>query len=98
MTIAVKVYSTPGCVQCNQTKKRLASHQIEFTEIDMTSDATAKEHAINLGSGPDGENGYKSAPIVEIIDRDDGRVIDHWSGFRYDKIKRLVEIMLQACS
>ena len=98
MTITVKVYSTPGCIQCNQTKKRLDSNQIEFTEIDIASNPEAMEHAIKLGAGPDGENGYKSAPIVEIIDRDDGRVIDHWSGFRYDKIKCLVEIMLQTCS
>jgi glutaredoxin-like protein NrdH len=71
----VTVYTTPGCVQCDATKRALNSHGIAFAEID-------------LGASPDvlarlKADGWRRAPIVQT---GDGQA---WSGFRPDKIREL---------
>jgi glutaredoxin-like protein NrdH len=71
----VTVYTTPGCVQCDATKRALHSHGIVFAEID-------------LGANPDvldqlKADGWQRAPIVQT---GDGQA---WSGFRPDKIREL---------
>ncbi len=71
----VTVYSTPGCVQCDATKRALHSHGIAFAEIDLSAnpDALARLKA----------DGWQRAPIVQT---GDGQA---WSGFRPDKIREL---------
>jgi glutaredoxin-like protein NrdH len=53
----------------------LKKNSIEFEEVDMSADPIALEMVKSLG--------YTSAPVV-IVDE-----IDHWSGFRMDKIQNL---------
>ncbi|MCI1788026.1 MAG: NrdH-redoxin [Actinomyces sp.] len=71
----VTVYTAPGCVQCDATRRALSSHGIAFAEVD-------------LGASPDvlarlKADGWMRAPIVQT---GDGQA---WSGFRPDKIKEL---------
>lgn len=70
----VTVYTNPNCVQCEQTKKWLNLNEIEYSIVDLSSDAVALEMVLELG--------FKSAPVV-ITDT------DKWSGFKLEKLAQL---------
>ncbi|GAA1016571.1 redoxin NrdH [Nocardiopsis tropica] len=69
------VYTKPACVQCTATYRALDKAGIEYTSVDISVDADARDYVLALG--------YLQAPVVVI----DGG--DHWSGFRPDRIKTL---------
>lgn len=69
--IPVTVYTKSNCVQCEQTKKRFASHGIEFTEVNLEENLDKLEEFKSRG--------LLAAPIVTTD-------IKEWSGFRIDKI------------
>lgn len=71
---SIIVYTKPACPQCDFTKKHLTKNNIEFTAVDITEDAEARETVLALG--------YSSAPVVVSGDV-------HFSGFRPDKLKEL---------
>jgi glutaredoxin-like protein NrdH len=75
MQKAIAVYSKPNCVQCVQTKRLLDRHGLEYTEIDITQDATAYEYVTKT-------LGYSAAPVVVTED-------NHWYGLRVDLINAL---------
>lgn len=70
----IKVWSTPNCVQCMQTKKQFDKLGIKYESLDLT------EHPDKLEEFK--ARGLLQAPIVETD-------IKVWSGFRLDKIKSL---------
>ncbi|PQM45262.1 Glutaredoxin-like protein NrdH [Mycobacterium talmoniae] len=72
--MTVTVYTKPGCVQCNATFKALDKAAINYTVIDVATDAAALEYVQSLG--------YSAVPVVIAGD-------DHWSGFRPDRIREL---------
>ncbi|SKK91566.1 glutaredoxin electron transport component of NRDEF (Glutaredoxin-like protein) NrdH [Mycobacteroides abscessus subsp. massiliense] len=73
--MTITVYTKPACVQCNATYKALEKQGIEFEKVDITADAEARDYVMSLG--------YLQAPVV-VADN------EHWSGFRPDRIKALV--------
>ncbi|MDO2394759.1 redoxin NrdH [Mycobacterium avium subsp. hominissuis] len=75
MSGTVTVYTKPACVQCNATYKALDKQGIAYQKVDITVDSEARDYVIALG--------YQQAPVVVAGD-------DHWSGFRPDRIKGLV--------
>lgn len=75
MSGAVTVYTKPACVQCNATYKALDKQGIAYKKVDITMDSEARDYVIALG--------YLQAPVVVAGD-------DHWSGFRPDRIKGLI--------
>ncbi len=70
----VTVYTLPACVQCDSTKRLLTKNEIQYQEIDLSSDQDALAMVKELG--------YTAAPVVVAGD-------DHWSGFRPDKLAAL---------
>lgn len=74
--MSVTVYSKPNCMQCNFTKKYLKERDIAFNEIDVTQDKDALNKIKDMG--------YQAVPVV-ITD------IDHWYGFRPERLAELVE-------
>jgi len=72
--MSITVYTLPSCVQCESTKKVLDKNNLEYSVVDLSTDATAYEMVKTLG--------YQAAPIVIAGD-------DHWSGFRPDKLGAL---------
>lgn len=77
----ITVYSKPDCMQCNFTKKYLKERDITFKEIDVTQD----EVALRLVKE---QLGYKTVPVVVVIGGND---IEHWYGFRPEKLAELVD-------
>lgn len=78
--MTVTVYSKPSCVQCTRTYKVLDKKGIAYTSVDIMQDAEALERIKTLG--------YQQAPVV-VTD------IDHWSGFRPDKIDELAAALAE---
>lgn len=74
--IPVTVYTTPNCVQCNQTKRMMDTLGIDYSVVDLA------EHPEKLAEFK--EQGFMAAPIVTTDSKT-------WSGFRHGKIKSLAE-------
>jgi glutaredoxin-like protein NrdH len=77
------VYSKPACVQCDATKKAMDKLRIDYQIVDISEDSDARGYVMALG--------YLQAPVVVADD-------DHWSGFRPDRIKALVNQEVRAAS
>ena len=76
--MTITVYSKPACVQCNATYRALDKIDAEYTVVDISEDADARDYVMSLG--------HLQAPVVIV----DG---EHWSGYRPDRIKALAESM-----
>ncbi|CCQ18090.1 Glutaredoxin-like protein NrdH [Rhodococcus sp. AW25M09] len=74
--MSITVYTKPECNNCDQTKRRLNKHGIDYTTVDVTEDVAAREFVT------DGL-GYRQMPVV-VVDEN-----THWSGFRIDAIDKL---------
>lgn len=72
--MSVTVYTTPQCVQCDATKRKLTSRKIEHETVDLSQDAAALAKVKEMG--------YQRAPVVVTEE-------DHWGGYRPDKIEAL---------
>ena len=59
----VKVYSTPTCPYCNMAKDYLASKNISYQNIDVSTDSKATEDMVKL-------SGQMGVPVIVI----DGQV------------------------
>lgn len=79
--MTITVYSKPGCVQCMFTKKLLNEKGLEYTELDVTADGTARKMLE--------DSGKTMLPMVDVFHN--GRLIDRWHGFKDDKIKDLTK-------
>ena len=77
----VTVYTKPACVQCNATFRALDKAGIEYTTVDISVDAAARDYVMALG--------YLQAPVVVAGN-------DHWAGFRPDQIKALADQAISA--
>jgi len=79
--MSITVYSKPACVQCNATYRALDKLGTEYTVVDISEDADARDYVMSLG--------HLQAPVVIV----DG---EHWSGYRPDRIKALGERLAAA--
>lgn len=77
--MTITVYSKPSCVQCNATYRALDVQGIDYEVIDLSEDTSALERVKALG--------YMQAPVVVVEEA--GGTVDHWSGFRPDRIGAL---------
>lgn len=69
--MTITVYSKPSCVQCTATYRALDKAGHDYTVVDISQDADARDYVMSLG--------HLQAPVVMVGG-------DHWSGFRPDKI------------
>lgn len=75
------VYTTPGCVQCTPTKRKLTNAGVPFEEVDLTLPENEAE-ADRIRS-----LGYSQAPVVMTS------YGDEWNGFRPD----LLDVYIARC-
>ena len=80
--MTITVYTKPACPQCITTKRWLAKRGIDHLTVDITDTPAARELIVD-------ELGYLSAPVVTITD-EAGVLVDHWSGFRPDRLADLL--------
>lgn len=81
--MTVTIYTKPRCQPCRATKRWLDERGIAFEEKDTTDPAYLGE-AKALG--------YSGAPVVVVVPEPGGSV-DHWYGFRTDKLEAVAEAM-----
>ena len=79
--MSVTVYSKPACVQCDATYRALDKIDADYTVVDISEDADARDYVMSLG--------HLQAPVVIV----DG---EHWSGYRPDRIKALADRLAAA--
>ena len=72
MNDSLTVYTLPGCMQCDLTKRVLDGAGLPYVVVDLATDPHAVDAVKQLG--------YASAPVVVV-----GAA--SWSGFRPDRIK-----------
>lgn len=94
--IVLVVGSKPACVQCNATKRHLDKKPaLPRAVIDMSTDEPIGVKAAGTDLSPDmpamdlldklRELGHMMAPVTVVYK--DGVIIDHYSGYRPDKIE-----------
>ena len=76
----ITLYSKERCVQCTASERKLTEGNVTFIHADATTDEN-RELAIGLG--------YFQAPVMTVVK--DGEIVDHWSGYRPDKIEELAK-------
>ena len=76
--VAATVYTTPGCQQCNATKRWMDQVGVKYRSVDLSLPENAGD------AGAVKALGYLAAPVVVAGD-------DHWGGFRPDKINELAK-------
>lgn len=59
MPKSVKVYSTPTCPYCVRAKEFLKDNNIEFEDIDVSSDETRAQEMIE-------KTGQMGVPVIDI--------------------------------
>ena len=79
----IKVYSTPTCAYCNMLKGFLTDKQIEFKNIDVSTDQAAAQEMVE-------KSGQMGVP-VSIITTDDNKE-EIIVGFDKDRISELLGI------
>lgn len=91
----ITVYSKPRCPQCDATARLLNRMGAPYTKVDVTEDDVAYAFVKQLG--------YQQVPVVVVRDRhantgDDERgdnIVEHWSGFNPDRVKRAATAALE---
>jgi len=74
----VRVFSTGSCPFCTALKGFLKENNIEFEDIDVSTDETAQKEMID-------KSGQMGVPVIEI----DGKIV---VGFDQNRIKELLNI------
>jgi glutaredoxin-like YruB-family protein len=72
----IKVYSTPACPWCIRLKQFLADNNVEFQNIDVSSDQSAADEMVQ-------KSGQMGVPVMDI----DGQII---VGFDRERIKSIL--------
>lgn len=74
----VKVYSTPACPYCVRVKQFLKDNNVEFENIDVSTDQKKAEEMVKI-------SGQMGVPVIDI----EGEII---VGFDREAIKRALGI------
>lgn len=70
----VKIYSTPTCPFCMMAKKFLKENNIDFEDIDVSTDRAKAQEMVQ-------KSGQMAVPVIDI----DGEII---VGFDKEKIRK----------
>lgn len=84
LKLDIVVYTLPieECVNCRAVDLFLRKRGIEVTKVRLDEVPDAADYVRSLG--------YSQAPVIVLSDA--GEVVDHWSGFRYDRMNELTNL------
>ena len=74
----VKIYSTPTCPFCMMAKKFLKENNVDFEDIDVSTDQTKAEELVQ-------KSGHMAVPVIDI----EGEII---VGFDREKIRKALRL------
>lgn len=75
--MSVKIYTTPTCPWCSVAKKYFDSKNIQYENLDVSSDRSAAAEMVD-------KSGQRGVPVIDI----DGNIV---VGFDKDKIDSLIK-------
>lgn len=78
MEKTVTIFSTPTCHFCHAAKDFMNEHNVEFSEVDVSTDAEQRQQMIEM-------TGQMGVPVIRI---DDDVIV----GFDEAKVKELLAI------
>lgn len=79
MSHEVTVYTTPTCSWCQAVKEYLRAREIDFEEIDVSTDQSLAEEMMD-------KSGQMGTPVLEI----DGEIV---IGFNRPEIDQLLDLV-----
>ncbi len=74
----VKIYTTPTCPWCKKTKEFFKENNVEYEEIDVTTNQEAQKEMID-------KSGQMGVPVIEV----DGEII---VGYDVEKLKKALKL------
>jgi len=74
----ITIYSTPACPWCHKTKEFLKQNNVEFKDVDVSSDRAAAQEMIT-------KSGQLGVPVIDI----DGKII---TGFNLNAMKEALHL------
>ena len=77
----VKIYSTSTCPWCKKTKEFFKENNIEYEEIDVSTNQEAQKEMID-------KSGQMGVPVIDI----DGEII---VGYDVEKLKNALKLWLK---
>ncbi|MEK7636535.1 MAG: glutaredoxin domain-containing protein [Patescibacteria group bacterium] len=57
--MTIKIYTTPTCVYCKMAKEFFAKNNVQYEEVNVAVDATAREEMIQ-------KSGQLGVPVIDI--------------------------------
>lgn len=75
----ITIYTKPGCFGCRKTAEIFTEAHIDFTEVDITQQASALDYITE-------DLGYSQAPVVVVNDD------FHWSGLNPSNINLAITL------
>lgn len=80
------LYGKPNCQGCTATGRWLDKRGFkagrDYTYIDMSEDREALAAVQEMG--------HNQAPVMVLTSKENGAVVDHWSGFRPDRLEQVI--------
>lgn len=81
----ITLYTAPGCTDCTAAARAMDRRGIPFRPpVDVAADAAALDYVKALG--------HQRVPVTVVTD-EDGTVLDHWAGYRPDKLMALSRVL-----
>lgn len=80
----VTLYTAPHCTDCTAAAQAMDRKHVPYASISLTTTPASLDYVKNLG--------HQRAPVTVVQD-EHGAVLDHWSGYRPDKLMRLTRML-----
>lgn len=94
MKKTLAILTQPTCVQCASTYRSLDKKGIPYISFNLSDPADLAAGGRELHEEAKAL-GYMQAPVGLLKDAD-GNTVDHWGGFRPDKIAEYGEVLKSA--
>lgn len=73
------IYSAPGCMRCKTTRRAAAAEGVDPVMVDISADPDAGDRIR--------ARGFSELPVVQVTD-DADELVEEWSGFRLDQVRK----------
>ena len=80
----VTLYTAPRCTDCTAAAQAMDRKRIPYAPISLAAVPSSLDYVKGLG--------HQRAPVTVVQD-DHGTVLDHWSGYRPDKLLHLTRTL-----
>ncbi|GEO97317.1 glutaredoxin domain-containing protein [Kocuria turfanensis] len=78
------LYTAPGCTDCAAAARSMDKKGLDFRAVDLAAEPGALDYVRALG--------HQRAPVT-VVHNEHGTEVDHWSGYRPDKLMTLPHVL-----